>query len=91
VVSLGRINWLNPAFHNEKGLWPVGFVSLRIATTPAGGTQPAPHRCEVLERPRTGGPLFRRATLQHAGVLWSFSNEIRPPAASTVVVTSAHD
>ena len=61
MLSLGRINWVNPAFHNEKGLWPVGFVSLRTATTPAGGSQPVPHRCEVLEDTSTGAPLFRRA------------------------------
>ena len=71
VVSLGRINWINPAFHNEKGLWPVGFVSLRIATTPTGGTRSVPHRCEVLEHPRTGGPLFRRAPMLHITVTWS--------------------
>ena len=92
VMSLGRINWINPAFHNEKGLWPVGFVSQRRASTPAGGKQPVPHRCEVLEDPRTGAPQFRRASAQCTECTWSCPDEKhRCFAASTVVVPSLHE
>ena len=59
VLSLGHINWLNPAFHNEKCLWPVGFASRRIMATPASGKLPTPHLCQVLEHQQHGGPVFR--------------------------------
>ena len=58
VRCLGHVNWLNPAFHNEKNLWPVGFVSDRMASRPASGRRPVLHRCEVLED-ADGAPLFR--------------------------------
>lgn len=59
VRCLGRINFINPAFHNEKNFWPVGYAAERTAATPASGRKPVKHLCEVLEHPTDGGPLFR--------------------------------
>ncbi len=35
LVSLGRIEWLNGAFHNENTIFPVGFTAVRTVATPA--------------------------------------------------------
>jgi hypothetical protein len=59
VLSLGRVEWLHPLFHNEKCIWPVGYAAERTASTPAGGPKPAPHLCEILEAEDGSGPLFR--------------------------------
>lgn len=59
VLSLGRIEWLHPAFHDEKCIWPVGFRAEKVATTPAGGEKPVRHLCEVLAAPDGSGPIFR--------------------------------
>lgn len=61
VLALGRIEHIHPAFHDEKHLWPVGFVAERVAATPASDRKPVPHRCEVLAAPDGSGPLFRWA------------------------------
>lgn len=59
VRCLGRVEWLHPAFHNEKHIWPVGFVAERMAATPASGGREALHVAEVLEAHDGSGPLFR--------------------------------
>lgn len=32
VLSLGEVEWLHPAFHNEKNIFPVGYRATRIAS-----------------------------------------------------------
>ena len=57
VESLGVINPAS-AFHSEKYIWPVGFVSKReyaSAVIPDGRTH---YKCEILASPE-GTPLFR--------------------------------
>ncbi|KAK9809202.1 hypothetical protein WJX72_011258 [[Myrmecia] bisecta] len=59
VHSLGRIEYIHPAFHNEKNFWPVGFSAVRMAATPASANKRVAHRCEILEAADGSGPLFR--------------------------------
>ena len=63
VLSLGKIEWLHPAFHDEKSIWPVGYKAERVAKTPAGGDNPIRHLCEVLEAPDGSGPIFRQVLM----------------------------
>jgi hypothetical protein len=32
VLELGEVEWLHPAFHNEKYIFPVGYKAQRIAS-----------------------------------------------------------
>lgn len=57
VLSLGRVEWLNRAFHTERFIWPIGYRARRKARTPAGGADEVWHTVEVLED--RGQPLFR--------------------------------
>lgn len=59
VLSLGRVEWVHPAFHASRHILPVGFSALRLAATPASGGKEAPHTCEILAAPDGSGPLFR--------------------------------
>ncbi|KAL0040242.1 hypothetical protein WJX77_001213 [Trebouxia sp. C0004] len=59
VLSLGRIEYLHPAFHDVKNFWPAGYCVDRLAATPASGKKETLHRCEILEAPDGSGPLFR--------------------------------
>lgn len=63
VLSLGRIEYLHPGFHDVKNFWPVGYKVGRLAATPASGKKECLHTCEILERPDGSGPLFRSAQL----------------------------
>eukprot|EP00887_Chlorella_sp_A99_P002328 scaffold10.g2328.t1 len=60
VLDLGRVEWLHPAFHDEKHIWPVGYRAERLAATPASGGEEGPHVLEVAAAPDGSGPLFRR-------------------------------
>ncbi|KAL0042492.1 hypothetical protein WJX79_001550 [Trebouxia sp. C0005] len=59
VLSLGRIEYLHPAFHDVKNFWPVGYCVDRLAATPASGKKETLHRCQIREAPDGSGPLFR--------------------------------
>ncbi|DBA66045.1 TPA: hypothetical protein ACH3X2_003050 [Trebouxia sp. C0005] len=59
VLSLGRIEYLHPAFHDVKNFWPVGYCVDRLAATPASGKKETLHRCQILEAPDGSGPQFR--------------------------------
>ena len=61
VLSLGRIEFLHPGFHDVKNLWPVGYCAARLAATPASGKKETVHVCQILEAPDGAGPLFRWA------------------------------
>ncbi|KAL4440395.1 hypothetical protein ABPG75_003396 [Micractinium tetrahymenae] len=58
VLALGEVEWLHPAFHNEKCIFPVGYRACRKANTPASGGE-ALHVLEVLRASDGSGPLFR--------------------------------
>ena len=59
VESLGEVNFMHPKFHDEKQIWPVGYVAKRLARTPASGLREVSHKVEVLEAKDGSGPLFR--------------------------------
>lgn len=62
ILSLGRIEWLHPAYHNEKYIWPVGYKVAKTAVTPYGcgsSSKPVVHLCEIVAAPDGSGPLFR--------------------------------
>ena len=59
VLSLGRVEWVHPAFHSAKHIFPVGYRALRLAASPASGGKEAPHTCEILASPDGMGPVFR--------------------------------
>jgi hypothetical protein len=59
VESLGEVNFMHPKFHDEKQIWPVGYVAKRLARTPASGMEEVWHKVEVLEAKDGSGPLFR--------------------------------
>jgi hypothetical protein len=58
LLSLGRVEFLHPHFHNEKFIFPVGFAVKRRARTAAGGRE-LWHLAEILDQPDGSGPLFR--------------------------------
>jgi hypothetical protein len=35
VLSLGRVEWVHPGFHDEKHIWPAGYAAERLVATPA--------------------------------------------------------
>eukprot|EP00775_Hariotina_reticulata_P004536 gene4536-4788_t len=57
LLSLGRVEFLHPHFHNEKFIFPVGFAVKRRARTAAGG-QESWHLAEILDQPDGSGPLI---------------------------------
>ena len=59
VSSLGAINFYHPGFHTEQCLFPMGYSATRTIVSPASGSKPAPHLCEILADPEGRGPLFR--------------------------------
>jgi hypothetical protein len=59
LTSLGRVEILHPAFHNDKFIFPVGFAVRRRARTPCSGGREVWHTAEVLEAPDGSGPVFR--------------------------------
>jgi len=60
VLSLGKVEWLHPSFHDAKSIWPVGYTAQKIAVTPAAGSnKPKKHLCEILETSDGSGPIFR--------------------------------
>lgn len=59
VLSLGRVEWIHPGYHNEKTIFPVGYRAEKVTVSPAGGPAPVPHLCEVLEGSDGAGPVFR--------------------------------
>ena len=63
MLSLGRIEYLHPGFHDVKNFWPVGYKVARLAATPASGKKECLHTCEILERLDGSGPLFRSPLL----------------------------
>ena len=63
VLSLGRIEYLHPGFHDVKNFWPVGYKVARLAATPASAKKECLHTCEILEGPDGSGPLFRSELL----------------------------
>lgn len=59
LQSLGRVEFLHPGFHNDKFIFPVGFVIKRRAKTPCSGGREIWHKAEIIEAPDGSGPLFR--------------------------------
>lgn len=59
VVALGRVEWLNDAFHNEKTIFPVGYTAQRTMATPASASRVVRHTLEVVVAPDGISPLFR--------------------------------
>jgi len=99
VLRLGRVEWLNRAFHSEKYIWPVSYAARRKARTPAaGGRDEVWHTMEVLE---VGGlPLFRVTPEGGAAVegptataAWAalFGNATASAAAGGKAANSAKD
>ena len=39
VLSLGEVEWLHPAFHNEKFIFPPGYRAERTLRKPNGSQQ----------------------------------------------------
>jgi hypothetical protein len=63
VHKLGHIKTDNDAFHTELAIYPIGYVSTRLYFAPSESTGLGPnrrclYRCEILEDPAGGGPLF---------------------------------
>ena len=63
VVALGQVDFLHPAFHDEKFIYPVGYSAIRITSSAASGNRPLPHLCEILAAEDGSGPFFRCAPL----------------------------
>jgi hypothetical protein len=59
LQCLGRVEFLHPAFHNDKFIYPVGFAVRRRARTPCSDGRVIWHTAEVLQAPDGSGPLFR--------------------------------
>lgn len=56
---LGRVEWLNPNFHTERHIFPIGYRVSRLCSTPASNKQEAVHTFEVLTAADGLRPLFR--------------------------------
>ena len=57
--SFGRIEFLHPAFHNEKHIWPLEYKATSLRESPNAKTQESEYVCEILAAPENSGPLFR--------------------------------
>ena len=59
VDCFGVVEFLHPAFHNEKHIWPRGYKATSLVKCTAADKVPAKHVCEILDSPTGSGPLFR--------------------------------
>lgn len=59
VHCLGQVEFLHPAFHNEKHIWPRGYRATSLVKSTASKGELAEHLCEILVSPSGSGPLFR--------------------------------
>jgi hypothetical protein len=59
LVSLGRVEYVHPRFHNDKFIFPVGFTIRRRVRLPCSSEREVWHTAEVLANPDGSGPLFR--------------------------------
>jgi len=56
VHALGRVIWRNPAFHNDRYIWPVGFRSSRSYSSVIDPYAKCLYHCEI--RDDQGEPVF---------------------------------
>lgn len=59
LLALGHIEYVNPLYHNEKFIFPVGYKATRVAATPASGGKEVEHTMEILKGAGTCGAIFR--------------------------------
>lgn len=59
VNAFGRIEFLHPAFHNEKHIWPLGYKATSVRESPKSKDSEATYVCEILSASNNSGPLFR--------------------------------
>ncbi|KAF5842507.1 hypothetical protein DUNSADRAFT_6751, partial [Dunaliella salina] len=59
VLDLGQIEWLRPAFHTERHIFPLNFRAVCTMSSPASGGQAAPHVLEITKAANGISPLFR--------------------------------
>lgn len=59
LLSLGRIEYVNPLYHNEKFIFPVGYRACRLVATPASKGAEVPHVMEIVKGEGASGPVFR--------------------------------
>lgn len=59
VNCFGNVEFLHPAFHNEKHIWPRGYKATSMVKCTAADKAPAKHVCEILDSLTGSGPLFR--------------------------------
>lgn len=59
VLSLGEVDFLHPAFHDEKTIFPVGYRAVRVTASQASDMDVVPHLCEILAAEDGSGPVFR--------------------------------
>lgn len=59
LLSLGRVEYVHPRFHNDKLIFPVGFAIRRRVRLPCSSEREVWHTAEILANPDGSGPLFR--------------------------------
>lgn len=58
ILSLGKIDYERPKYHNEKYLWPIGYKSIKTFTSYINPNVRIQYVCEILDG-GDDGPLFR--------------------------------
>jgi len=53
------VNFLHPAFHNAKHIWPLGYQATCLAATPASDDAEVEHVCQIVAAADGSGPRFR--------------------------------
>ncbi|KAI9294141.1 hypothetical protein K502DRAFT_278821, partial [Neoconidiobolus thromboides FSU 785] len=57
VVSLGRVEYKNPSFHNERYIWPIGYTVKRYYNSTISPDREACYTATILEV--NGNPRFQ--------------------------------
>lgn len=59
VLGFGEVDFLHPAFHDEKTIYPVGYCAIRVTASQASNMETVSHLCEVMAAEDGSGPIFR--------------------------------
>jgi len=77
LVNLGTIVWDNPAFHNSRYIYPVGFETTRVYASAKNPNKNATYTCRI--KNVDGSPRVSEGSPEH------FFNHYRPSLICAVV------
>lgn len=64
ILSLGEIEWRNPAYHSKKYIWPAGYKVKRVVRSKYSEDKAVPHVVEIQPAiDRISEPIFKLTVL----------------------------